>query len=70
MPMVFSATALSMPALEASRPINSSIFCPVPNGRLTGRLPKIDLERLRSEIQATKAVLIRDRGASVAAMQE
>jgi hypothetical protein len=33
-------------------------------------LPKIDLERLRSEIQATRAVLIRDRGASVAAMQE
>jgi hypothetical protein len=27
-----------MPALKASRPINSSIFCPVPNRFYPGRL--------------------------------
>src|SRR6185436_5916953 len=55
MPMVFSATALSMPALEASRPINSSIFCPVPNRFNRVVCLKNDLERPRSEIQAINA---------------
>src|SRR6478672_7843965 len=52
MPMVFSATALSMPALEASRPISSSIYCPVPNRLNRVAYFCLDLERLRSEIQA------------------
>jgi hypothetical protein len=56
MPMVFSATTLSMPALAASRPISSSIFCPVvPNRFNRVAYFCIDLERLRSEIQAIRA---------------
>src|SRR3954467_1236832 len=70
MPMVFSATALSMPALAASRPTSSSIFAPSPTSRLIGRLLKIDLERLRSEIQATHPQPDDFDSPSVAAMQD
>jgi hypothetical protein len=44
-----------MPALEASRPISSSIFCPVPNRFNRVACLSNDLERLRSEIQAIRA---------------
>src|ERR1700730_6281296 len=55
MPMVFSATTLSMPALAASLPISSSILPrPQPVDYRVACLC-IYLERLRSEIQAMTA---------------
>src|SRR5260221_13841359 len=71
-PMVFSATTLSMPALVASRPINSSIV-PRPHPVCYRVVLGNDLERLRSEIQAISVHrddFNLDREASVAAMQE
>src|SRR6202035_842645 len=55
MPMVFSATVLSMPAFAASRPINSSIV-PRPHP-VTCRILayRIYLDLVRSELQATSA---------------
>src|SRR6202035_3271398 len=55
MPMVFSATVLSMPAFAASRPINSSIL-PRPHP-VTCRILacRIYLDLLRNELQATTA---------------
>ena len=75
MPTVFSATALSMPALAASCPISSSIFAP-PSAR---SLPdpsssEFNLERLRCELQAMTTFEAEfasaDRPPSVAAMQD
>jgi hypothetical protein len=40
------------PAAQSTRPY----FAPSPTGRLIGRLPENDLERLRSEIQATHPI--------------
>src|SRR5882757_1282090 len=72
MPMVFSATAPSMPALVASRPTSSSIL-PRLGRLLPDRLLKIYLDRLCREIQAIRALLLVflfDRVVSVAPMQE
>lgn len=58
MPMVSSAITPSMPASGASRPISSSIL-PRPSAGTCRFLPvpclRIDLERLRSELQAMTA---------------
>jgi Lon protease-like protein len=52
MPMVFSATASSMPALVASRPISSSIV-PRPSADLrAGSFLARYLDRAREELQA------------------
>src|ERR1700677_1294210 len=71
MPMVFSATALSMPAFATSRPINSSIL-PRLNRLLAGYRLWIHLDLARNELQAMTAfegaIHIQTR-ASVAPMQ-
>src|SRR6266436_2085542 len=73
MPMVLSATASSMPAFTASRPISSSIL-PRPQP-VTCRILayRIYLDLLRYELQAMTAfesAFVFDRVTSVAAMQE
>src|SRR5690242_12820709 len=50
MPMVFSATALSMPALVASRPTSSSIFAPSPTTGMD-RSPLVNLILIACDVK-------------------
>jgi hypothetical protein len=70
MPMVFSATASSMPAFEASHPVSSSIAPRPRTGLSAGSVLAIYLDLPRDELQAITAVADVNRVASVAAMQE
>src|ERR1035438_7109414 len=55
MPMVFSATVLSMPAFAASRPINSSILSRPHPVKCRILHYRIYLDLVRRELQATTA---------------
>src|SRR5579872_1134343 len=68
MPMVFSATVSSIPALEASHAVSSSI-APRPRPASPGPLLAIYLELPREELQATSARARVNRSAGVAPMQ-